>query len=51
MLEAEAVSETQSKKLKQALNRNWGLQKVEAPTLQDNWHLEVVRSDLRTGRL
>jgi hypothetical protein len=51
MLEAEPVSETQSKKLKQALNRNWGLKKVEAPTFQDNRYLDVVRSDLRTGRL
>jgi len=51
MMEAEPVSETQCKKVEQPLNRNWGLQKVEAPRLQAIRHLEVVRSDLHTGRL
>jgi len=50
-MEAEPVSETLCKKVKQPLNRNWGLQKTEASRLQDNLRLEVVRSDLRTGRL
>jgi len=50
-MEAEPVSETLCKKVKQPLNKNWGLQKVEAPRLQDNRRLEVVRLDRRTGRL
>ena len=34
------------------LDMPWGFQEVEAPRLQDNQHMKVVRlSALRTGRL
>jgi hypothetical protein len=34
------------------LDRPWGLQEVEAPRFQDNWHMKVVRlSAPCTGRL
>jgi hypothetical protein len=36
MMGVESVSERQRKKVTQPLNRKWGLQKVEAPRLQDN---------------
>jgi hypothetical protein len=32
------------------LNRPRGFQEVEAPRFQDNRHMKVVRSALRTGR-
>jgi hypothetical protein len=33
------------------LDRPWGFQEVEAPRFQDNRHMKVVKSALRTGRL
>ena len=33
------------------LARPWGFQEAEAPRFQDNRHMKVVRSGLRTGRL
>jgi len=34
------------------LDRSWGLQEVEAPRFQDNWHMKVIRLlALRTSRL
>jgi hypothetical protein len=39
-------------KVKQSLDRPWGLQEVEAPRFQDNRHMKVVRTSvLFTGRL
>ena len=32
------------------LDRRWGLQEAEAPRFQDNLHMKVVMSALRTGR-
>jgi len=33
------------------LDRPWGFQEVEAPRFQDNRHMKLVRSALRTGHL
>ena len=38
-------------KVKQSHYRPWGFQEVVAPRFQDNRHMKVVRSALRTGRL
>jgi hypothetical protein len=38
-------------KVKQSHYRPWGSQEVEASRFQDNRHVKVVRSALRTGRL
>ena len=35
----------------QFLDRPWGFQEVEAPRFQDNRHIKVIKSALRTGRL
>ena len=38
-------------KVKQSLDRPWGFQEVKAPRFEHIWHMKVVLSALRTGRL
>ena len=38
-------------KSKATLYRTWGFQEVKAHIFQDNRHMKVVKSALRTGRL
>jgi hypothetical protein len=39
------------KKVEQYRYKPWGLQEFEAYRFQDIWHMKIIRSALRTGRL